>query len=53
MLAPFALIVGYRALYHPLVEWLLAGAIDIGTAHLWFVLMVGLGRLLCWLLAEP
>ena len=51
MIAPFALILGYRALYHPLVEWLLAGAIDIGTAHLWFVLMVGIGRLLCWLLA--
>ena len=51
VLAPFALILGFRALYHPLVEWLLAGAIDIGTAHLWFVLMVGLGRLICWLLA--
>ena len=30
--------------------------VEIGTAHLWFVFMVGIGRLLCWplsLLSQP
>ena len=38
---PFVLIVLFRQLLHPGLEWLLSYTADIGTAHLWFVLMVG------------
>ena len=50
VVAPFLLLVLYRGLYHPTIEWALGGAADIGTAHLWFILMVGIGRLLCFAL---
>lgn len=50
VVAPFVLLVLYRGIYHPTIEWVLGGAADIGTAHLWFVLMVGIGRALCFAL---
>ena len=45
--APFVLIALFRWVFHPALEWVLLFQTDIGTAHLWFVLMVGLGRLYC------
>ncbi|KAL1510319.1 hypothetical protein AB1Y20_006639 [Prymnesium parvum] len=46
--APFLLILLFRQLLHPILEVVFSYRVDIGTAHLWFVLMVGFGRLLCW-----
>ena len=45
--SPLVLILAFRELFHPLLELLVAYRTDIGTAHLWFVLMVAFGRLLC------
>jgi hypothetical protein len=45
--SPLVLIAGFRQLLHPALEFLLSYGADIGTAHLWFVLMIAIGRLLC------
>lgn len=45
--SPLVLILIFRQLLHPIIEWCFAYRADIGTAHLWFVLMIGMGRLLC------
>ena len=39
---------GFRHILHPVLEFLLLDGVDIGTAHIWFVLMIGLGRFICW-----
>jgi len=53
VMLPFVVLLLFRHVLHPLLEWLIAGAdttrgVDIGTAHLWFVLMLGLGRCICY-----
>ncbi len=48
VLAPFLLMVAFRHVLHPALEFVLLYKVDIGTAHLWFVLMIGVGRLICW-----
>lgn len=50
--SPLVLLLAFRHALHPLLEWALAYRVDIGTAHLWFILMVGLGRMLCWPLSR-
>ena len=45
--SPLVLILVFRIILHPLLEWLLAYRAEIGVAHLWFILMIGFGRLLC------
>ena len=45
--SPLVLIIAFRQLLHPTLEWLIAYRTDIGTAHLWFVLMLAVGRLVC------
>ena len=45
--SPFVLILVFREIIHPAIEFCFSYRADIGTAHLWFVLMIGVGRLLC------
>lgn len=50
--SPIILITAFRQLVHPGLEWLFAYRVDFGTAHLWFVLMLGIGRALCYPLSR-
>ena len=52
VVTPFVLIMVFRLIVHPLLEWMCAYQADIGTAHLWFILMLGVGRAWCWLLSQ-
>ena len=45
--SPLVLILVFRIILHPILEWLLAYRAEIGVAHLWFILMIGFGRLSC------
>ena len=47
VVSPLVLIVLFRQLLHPLLEWCFSYHAEIGTAHLWFVMMIGFGRLVC------
>jgi len=44
VLAPLLLLTAFRHVFHPLVELATFGSVAIGTAHLWFILMLGVAR---------
>lgn len=44
VVAPLLLLTAFRHGMHPALELLASNRVDIGTAHLWFILTVALGR---------